>query len=99
MSRSRKTARLAAAPRKSGASRRLPNPERSVWKDGVPDHQTTVARLLSRWFIAVLLSFPQKATGQAPVSGFVEPIVKELPLEYAVELNRLILLQMEGSVG
>ena len=33
------------------------------------------------------------------VSGFVEPIVKELPLEYAVELNRLILLQMEGSVG
>jgi Fe-S cluster assembly protein SufB len=33
------------------------------------------------------------------VSGFVEPIVKELPLEYAVELNRLIQLQMEGSVG
>jgi Fe-S cluster assembly protein SufB len=33
------------------------------------------------------------------VSGFVEPIVKELPLEYAVEMNRLIQLQMEGSVG
>ena len=33
------------------------------------------------------------------VSGFVEPITKELPLEYAVELNRLIQLQMEGSVG
>jgi Fe-S cluster assembly protein SufB len=33
------------------------------------------------------------------VSGFVEPIVKELPLEYAVELNRLVQLQMEGSVG
>ena len=30
------------------------------------------------------------------VSGFVEPITKELPLEYAVELNRLIQLQMEG---
>ncbi len=33
------------------------------------------------------------------VRGFVEPIVKELPMEYAVELNRLIELQMEGSVG
>lgn len=33
------------------------------------------------------------------VSGFIEPIVKELPMEYAVELNRLIELQMEGSVG
>jgi Fe-S cluster assembly protein SufB len=33
------------------------------------------------------------------VRGFIEPIVKELPLEYAVELNRLIALEMEGSVG
>ena len=33
------------------------------------------------------------------VNGFIEPIVKELPMEYAVELNRLIQLQMEGSVG
>jgi Fe-S cluster assembly protein SufB len=33
------------------------------------------------------------------VRGFIEPIAKELPLEYAVELNRLIELEMEGSVG
>jgi Fe-S cluster assembly protein SufB len=33
------------------------------------------------------------------VRGFIEPITKELPLEYSVELNRLIQLQMEGSVG
>jgi Fe-S cluster assembly protein SufB len=33
------------------------------------------------------------------VSGFIEPIVKELPMEYALELNRLIELEMEGSVG
>jgi Fe-S cluster assembly protein SufB len=33
------------------------------------------------------------------VSGFIEPLVKELPMEYAVEMNRLIELQMEGSVG
>jgi len=33
------------------------------------------------------------------VSGFIEPLVKELPMEYAVEMNKLIELQMEGSVG
>ena len=33
------------------------------------------------------------------VAGFMEPMVKELPMEYAVEMNRLIQLQMEGSVG
>jgi Fe-S cluster assembly protein SufB len=33
------------------------------------------------------------------VRGFIEPISKELPMEYALELNRLISLQMEGAVG
>ena len=33
------------------------------------------------------------------VNGFIEPFVKELPLEYAVELNRLVQLEMEGAVG
>ncbi|TMK78734.1 MAG: Fe-S cluster assembly protein SufB, partial [Actinobacteria bacterium] len=33
------------------------------------------------------------------VNGFIEPITKELPMEYAVELTRLIQLQMEGAVG
>ena len=33
------------------------------------------------------------------VRGFIEPIAKELSLEYALELNRLIQLEMEGSVG
>jgi Fe-S cluster assembly protein SufB len=33
------------------------------------------------------------------VNGFIEPLVKELPMEYAVEMNRLIQLQMEGSIG
>ncbi len=33
------------------------------------------------------------------VNGFIEPFVKELPMEYAVELNRLVELEMEGSVG
>ena len=33
------------------------------------------------------------------VRGFIEPIALELPMEYALELNRLIELQMEGAVG
>ncbi len=41
---------------------------------------------------------PEEATAMI-VRGFIEPIAKELPLEYAVELNRLIELEMEGSVG
>jgi Fe-S cluster assembly protein SufB len=35
----------------------------------------------------------------AMIVGFVEPIVSELPLECAIELNRLIQIQMEGSAG
>ena len=33
------------------------------------------------------------------VNGFIEPVTKELPMEYAVELNRLIQLEMVGSIG
>ncbi len=40
----------------------------------------------------------EQASGMI-VAGFVEPITKELPLEYAIEMNKLIQLQMEGSVG
>ena len=40
-----------------------------------------------------------EAEASAMIVSFVEPITKELPLEYAVEMNRLIQLQMEGSVG
>ena len=43
------------------------------------------------------LSEPEAST--MIVNGFIEPLVKELPMEYAVEMNRLIELQMEGSVG
>jgi Fe-S cluster assembly protein SufB len=33
------------------------------------------------------------------VNGFIEPLVKELPMEYALEMNRLIQIQLEGSIG
>ena len=41
----------------------------------------------------------EEAASSMVVSGFIEPLVRELPMEYAVEMNRLIQLQMEGSIG
>ena len=40
----------------------------------------------------------QEATDMI-VMGFIEPFTKELPMEYAVEMNRLIKYEMEGSIG
>jgi Fe-S cluster assembly scaffold protein SufB len=40
----------------------------------------------------------QEAT-EMIVMGFIEPFTKELPMEYAVEMNRLIKFEMEGSIG
>ena len=42
---------------------------------------------------------PEDEAYKMIVNGFIEPVVKELPMEYAVEMNRLIELQMEGTVG
>jgi Fe-S cluster assembly protein SufB len=41
----------------------------------------------------------EEQSSQLVVSGFIEPIVKALPLEYALELNKLIEMEMEGTVG
>ena len=41
----------------------------------------------------------EEEASKMSVNGFIEPITKELPMEYAVEMNRLIELQMEGSIG
>jgi Fe-S cluster assembly protein SufB len=50
-------------------------------------------------FYAMSRGLSQEEATSMVVSGFIEPLVKELPMEYAVEMNRLIALQMEGSVG
>ena len=42
---------------------------------------------------------PEADAAAMIVNGFIEPFTKELPMEYALELNRLIQLQMDGSVG
>jgi Fe-S cluster assembly protein SufB len=63
-------------------------------------HEATVSKVGDEQLFYLMsrgLSREQATT--MVVSGFIEPLVKELPMEYAIEMNRLIQLQMEGSVG
>jgi len=63
-------------------------------------HEASVSKIAAEQLFYLMsrgLSETEAAT--LIVSGFIEPVVKELPMEYAVELNRLIQLQMEGAVG
>ena len=63
-------------------------------------HEATVSKLGEEQIYYLMSRGLSEAEASALiVAGFVEPITKELPLEYAIELNRLIQLQMEGSVG
>lgn len=64
------------------------------------EHEATVSKIGDTQLFYLQSRGMKKADAEAMiVNGFIEPIVKELPLEYAVELNRLIQLEMEGSVG
>lgn len=63
-------------------------------------HEASVSRIGEEQLFYLMsrgLSQPEAST--MIVNGFIEPLVKELPMEYAVEMNRLIELQMEGTVG
>src|SRR3954471_3354744 len=63
-------------------------------------HEATVSKIGEEQLYYLMSRGLDEAEASAMiVAGFVEPITKELPLEYAVEMNRLIQLQMEGSVG
>ncbi len=63
-------------------------------------HEATVSRVGDeQLFYLQSRGIEEAEAAKMIVNGFVEPIVKELPMEYAVELNRLIELQMEGAVG
>ncbi len=63
-------------------------------------HEATVGKI-SQEQIFYLMSrgLTEEQSTQMIVNGFIEPIVKELPIEYAVELNRLIELEIESSLG
>ncbi len=63
-------------------------------------HEASVSRIgEEQLFYLMSRGMSEAEASTMIVSGFIEPLVKELPMEYAVELNRLIQLQMEGSVG
>ncbi|MBI3385468.1 Fe-S cluster assembly protein SufB [Candidatus Gottesmanbacteria bacterium] len=69
-------------------------------RDVTIEHEATVSKIGDEQLFYLQSRGIAKAQAQSMiVNGFIEPIVKELPLEYAVEMNRLIELQMEGSVG
>ena len=64
------------------------------------EHEATVSKISEdQLFYLMSRGLSEKRAAAMIISGFLEPFVKELPMEYAVELNRLIDLQMEGSVG
>ncbi|HEX9675852.1 MAG TPA: Fe-S cluster assembly protein SufB [Anaerolineales bacterium] len=68
--------------------------------DSSVGHEASVSRVgEEQLFYLMSRGLSQEAAISLVVSGFIEPLVRELPMEYAVEMNRLIQLQMEGSIG
>ena len=63
-------------------------------------HEATVGRISDdQIFYLMSRGLSKEQAMQMIVNGFMEPIIRELPLEYAVEMNKLIELEMEGSIG
>ncbi|MCX6832041.1 MAG: Fe-S cluster assembly protein SufB [candidate division Zixibacteria bacterium] len=63
-------------------------------------HEASVSKISeTQLFYLRSRGLSQDQASMMIVNGFIEPIVKQLPMEYAVEMNRLIELEMEGSVG
>ena len=69
-------------------------------KDAVVGHEPTVSKVAEEqlFYLTSRGLTEEQATGMI-VNGFIEPVTRTLPMEYAVEWSRLIELQMEGSVG
>jgi len=69
-------------------------------QDVAIEHEASVSKIAEEQLFYLMSRGLTEAEASAMiVTGFIEPLVKELPMEYAVEMNRLIELQMEGSVG
>ncbi len=83
------------------ASRSDTYPTMEIEEDQVSiGHEATVSKIGDeQLFYLMSRGVPKDEAAAMIVAGFIEPVVKELPMEYAVEMNRLIQLQMEGSVG
>lgn len=69
-------------------------------EDATIGHEAKVGRISDRkLFYLMSRGIPEKEALAMIVLGFIESFTKELPMEYAVELNRLVELQLEGAVG
>ncbi|HEY4375558.1 MAG TPA: Fe-S cluster assembly protein SufB [Acidimicrobiales bacterium] len=69
-------------------------------RDAVIGHEATVSKVADeQLFYLMSRGLTQEAAMSMVVNGFIEPVTRTLPMEYAVEWSRLIELQMEGSVG
>ena len=68
--------------------------------DAIVQHEAAVGRISDdQLFYLMSRGIDENEAVSLIVRGFIEPIVKELPLEYAVEMNRLVEMEMEGAVG
>jgi Fe-S cluster assembly protein SufB len=68
--------------------------------DVTVEHEARVSKIgEEQLFYLMSRGLSEEEASTMIVNGFIEPLVKELPMEYAVEMNRLIQLQMEGSIG
>ncbi|HEX7291373.1 MAG TPA: Fe-S cluster assembly protein SufB [Conexibacter sp.] len=83
------------------ASRSDTYPTIRIGEDDVDvGHEATVSKIgEEQVFYLMSHGISEEEASKLIVNGFIEPITKELPMEYAVEMNRLIELQMEGSIG
>jgi Fe-S cluster assembly scaffold protein SufB len=69
-------------------------------RDAVVGHEATVSKVADeQLFYLMSRGLSQEQAMGMIVNGFIEPVTRTLPMEYAVEWSRLIELQMEGSVG
>ncbi|MBQ9457779.1 MAG: Fe-S cluster assembly protein SufB [Bacilli bacterium] len=68
--------------------------------DSFIEHEATVSKInADQLFYLMSRGLSEKEATQMIIMGFIDPFAKELPMEYAVELNQLIKMDMEGSVG
>ena len=64
------------------------------------EHEATVSKVSEdELFYLMSRGLSEEDATQMIIMGFIEPFSKELPMEYAVELNQLLKLQMKGSIG
>jgi Fe-S cluster assembly protein SufB len=69
-------------------------------EDARMEHEAKVSKISEdQLFYLMSRGLTEDESAAMLVNGFIDPLVKALPMEYAVELNRLIELEMEGSVG